>query len=96
MLFSYINNSYYYKVIFFPLHFQSVPAGDGKKIDSINISLRTVAFTSANFHIHLSGNPHTDTLGLVWKPLSLLLLFHLLAYSPPPQFLSLLWLSHHL
>lgn len=53
MLFSYINNSYYCKAIFFPLHFQSVPAGDGKKMDSINILHRTVAFSSTNFHINL-------------------------------------------
>ena len=53
MLFSYINNSYYCKVIFFPLHFQSVPSGDGKKKDSINIPLRMVAFSSTNFHINL-------------------------------------------
>lgn len=35
------------------LHFQSVPAGDGKKMDSIYIPLRTAAFSITNFQINV-------------------------------------------
>lgn len=84
-----------FAVTFSPLHFQSVPEEDGKKMDSINIPLRSVAFSSTNFHINLlrsllyKHNPFYFALPHSCQP-SLLLLF------PEEHFIFVLWLVSQL